>query len=127
MASMASVDLSPGPSNTLSTGLTSTLDEARVSAGLAMAADVLGSNLRSPGGSPELRQSRSLSPEVQILSPGHSSPRGIPDLPSVSGPDEELVPPPPPEVFQLPEPVPVQMPVQEVAGDQVLIYILCPS
>ena len=41
MASLASLDISHGPSNTLQTGLTSTLDKARVSAGLQQCADVL--------------------------------------------------------------------------------------
>ena len=41
MASLATLDISHGPSNTLQTGLTSTLDEARVSAGLQQCAAVL--------------------------------------------------------------------------------------
>ena len=103
MASLASLDISQGPSNTLRTGLTSTLDEASVEAGLQRAAAVLdefGGNVSSsPVSRTSSRPSRSPSPACpDDVSP---IPAAVSPFPEFPDPVPALVPPPPPPIFQV--------------------------
>ena len=109
MASLASLDISRGPrgpSNTLRTGLTSTLDEASVEAGLQRAAAVLdefGGNISSsPVSRTSSRPSRSPSPAGPACPDDISPiPAAISPLPEFPDPVPALVPPPPPPIFQV--------------------------